>query len=72
VQAHVVIERGILNELLLNSYTARKLGLNNDGNAARGITGNAGVGPGNFIASRAPKRKSSHRRSEQRIVRHGI
>jgi PmbA protein len=44
----VVIERGILRSYLLNSYTARKLGLKTTGNAARGITGNAGVGHGNL------------------------
>jgi PmbA protein len=44
----VVVERGILRSYLLNSYTARKLGLKTTGNAARGITGNAGVGHGNL------------------------
>ena len=44
----VVIERGILRSYLLNTYTARKLGLKTTGNAARGITGNAGVGHGNL------------------------
>jgi PmbA protein len=45
----VVVERGILKRWLLNSYTARKLGLKTTGNAARGLTGNAGVGRGNFF-----------------------
>jgi PmbA protein len=45
----VVIERGVLQNYLLNTYTARKLGLRTTGNAARGITGNAGVGHGNFF-----------------------
>jgi PmbA protein len=44
----VVIDRGVLRSYLLNSYSARKLGLKTTGNASRGITGNAGVGPGNF------------------------
>jgi PmbA protein len=44
----VVIERGILRSYLLNTYTARKLGLRTTGNASRGLAGNAGVGPGNF------------------------
>jgi PmbA protein len=44
----VVIERGVLRNYLLNTYTARKLGLKTTGNAARGITGNASVGHGNF------------------------
>ena len=45
----VVVERGILKSWLLNSYTARKLGLKTTGNAARGLTGNAGIGRGNFF-----------------------
>ena len=44
----VVVERGVLQSYLLNTYTARKLGLKTTGNATRGIAGNAGVGPGNF------------------------
>ncbi len=44
----VVIERGVLKSYLLNSYTARKLGLKTTGNASRGITGNPGIGAGNF------------------------
>jgi PmbA protein len=45
----VVIDKGVLANYLLNTYTARKLGLKTTGNASRGITGNAGVGPGNFF-----------------------
>jgi PmbA protein len=45
----VVIEKGVLKSYLLNAYTARKLGLKSTGNASRGITGAAGVGPGNFF-----------------------
>lgn len=44
----LVIEKGILKSYLLNSYTARKLGLRTTGNAARGLAGNAGVGHGNL------------------------
>ena len=44
----VVIERGVLRSYLLNTYTARKLGLKTTGNASRGIAGNAGVGHGNL------------------------
>jgi len=47
-QRTVVIENGVLKSYLLNAYTARKLGLKTTGNASRGVTGNAGVGPGNF------------------------
>ena len=45
----VVIERGVLKSYLLNTYSARKLNLKTTGNASRGITGNAGIGPGNFF-----------------------
>jgi PmbA protein len=44
-----VIEKGILKNYLLNTYTARKLGMKTTGNASRGITGNAGIGHGNFF-----------------------
>ncbi len=44
----VVVERGVLKSWLLNSYTARKLGLKSTGNASRALTGNAGVGHGNL------------------------
>ena len=44
-----VIERGVLNSYLLNTYTARKLDMKTTGNASRGITGNAGIGHGNFF-----------------------
>jgi PmbA protein len=43
-----VIERGVLKSYLLNSYAARKLGMKTTGNASRGLTGNAGIGHGNF------------------------
>ena len=45
----VIIDRGVLKNYLLNTYTARKLGLRTTGNAARGIAGNAGVGHGNLF-----------------------
>jgi PmbA protein len=45
----VVVDRGVLRSYLLNTYSARKLGLKTTGNASRGITGNAGVGPGNLF-----------------------
>jgi PmbA protein len=44
----VVIERGVLSSYLLNTYTARKLGLKTTGNAARGLAGTPGIGSGNF------------------------
>ena len=45
----VVVDRGILHSYLLNTYTARKLKLHTTGNAARGLTGNPGIGSGNFF-----------------------
>jgi PmbA protein len=48
----VVIERGVLKSYLLNTYTARKLGLKTTGNASRGLTGNAGIGHGNFYVEK--------------------
>src|SRR5204863_7765963 len=45
----VVIERGILKSYLLNTYAARKMGMKTTGNASRGLTGNAGIGHGNFF-----------------------
>lgn len=43
-----VIENGVLRSYLLNTYTARKLGLKSTGNAVRGLTGAPGVGTNNF------------------------
>lgn len=44
----VVIEKGELRNYLLNTYTARKLGLQSTGNASRGLAGNPGIGAGNL------------------------
>jgi len=51
----VVIDRGVLRSYLLNSYTARKLSMRTTGNAARGVTGNAGVGHGNFFLEKGQR-----------------
>jgi PmbA protein len=48
----VVIERGVLRSYLLNTYAGRKLGMKTTGNASRGLTGNAGIGHGNFFLER--------------------
>lgn len=45
----VVIRNGILENYLLNMYTARKLGLESTGNASRGLVGSPGVEAGNFF-----------------------
>ncbi|PWU11589.1 MAG: peptidase [Terriglobia bacterium] len=52
----VVIERGVLKNYLLNCYAARKLGMKTTGNASRGLTGNAGIGHGNFYLEKGVKR----------------
>jgi len=54
----VVIEKGELKSYLLNTYTAKKLGLQTTGNASRGLAGNPGIGAGNFFlepGTRSPK-----------------
>ncbi|MBI1789061.1 MAG: TldD/PmbA family protein [Acidobacteria bacterium] len=51
----VVIENGVLRSYLLNTYTARKLGMKTTGNASRGITGNAGIGHNNFYIAQGDK-----------------
>src|SRR5205085_2457565 len=48
----VVIERGVLKSYLLNTYAARKLEMKTTGNASRGLTGNAGIGHGNFYVEK--------------------
>jgi PmbA protein len=45
----VVIDNGVLNSYLLNTYTAKKLGLQTTGNASRGLAGTPGIGPGNYF-----------------------
>ncbi|HLW51984.1 MAG TPA: TldD/PmbA family protein [Candidatus Angelobacter sp.] len=39
----VVVEKGVLKSYLLNTYTARKLGLKTTGSAGRGLAGNPGI-----------------------------
>ena len=43
-----VVSSGRLESYLLNSYSARKLGLRTTGNASRGLAGAAGIGQANF------------------------
>jgi len=50
----MVMERGVLKNYLLNSYTARKLAMKTTGNASRGLTGNPGVGAHNFFLEPGP------------------
>lgn len=44
----VVVENGVLQTYLLNSYSARKLGMKSTGNATRGLAGSPGIGAGNL------------------------
>ncbi len=45
----VVIERGVLKELLLNTYTGRKLNMPSNAKASRGLSGAPGIGGGNYF-----------------------
>ncbi len=45
----IVIERGILKHLMLNTYTARKLAMESTAKASRGLAGAPGIGGGNFF-----------------------
>jgi PmbA protein len=44
----VVIREGVLENYLLDTYTARKLGMKSTGNASRGLVGSPGVDAGNI------------------------
>jgi PmbA protein len=44
----VVVDHGVLRSYLLNTYTARKLGMKSTHNAARGLAGAPGIGCGNL------------------------
>jgi PmbA protein len=45
----MIVERGVLSNYLLNTYTGRKLGMKSTGNASRGLAGNPGTGSGNLF-----------------------
>jgi PmbA protein len=45
----VVIENGVLKSYVLNTYTAKKLGMQTTANASRGLAGTPGIGPGNYF-----------------------
>jgi PmbA protein len=54
----IVVENGVLKSYLLNTYTAKKLGLETTANASRGLAGTPGIGPGNYFlqpGSKTPK-----------------
>src|SRR5690242_18884766 len=53
-----VIENGVLKSYLLNTYTAKKLGLQTTANASRGLAGTPGIGQGNYFlqpGTKSPK-----------------
>src|SRR5256885_8169280 len=50
----VVIENGVLASYLLNTYTAKKLGLQTTANASRGLAGTPGIGPGHYFLQPGP------------------
>jgi PmbA protein len=47
-QRTVVVEKGLLRNYMLNTYTARKLGMKSTHNASRGLAGAPGIGCGNL------------------------
>ena len=47
-QRTIVLEDGILRNYLLNTYSARKLGMKSTHNASRGLAGAPGIGAGNL------------------------
>ncbi len=51
----VVIENGVLKSYLLNTYTAKKLGMKTTGNASRGLAGTPGIGAGNFFLQKSDR-----------------
>lgn len=51
----VVIENGVLKSYLMNTYTARKLGLQTTANASRGLAGTPGIAAGNYFLQAGTK-----------------
>ena len=45
---NAVVERGVLQSYLLDTYSGKKLGLDSTGNASRGVGDSPSVGPTNF------------------------
>jgi len=46
---NVIVENGVLVNYVLNTYTARKLGMKSTANASRGLAGNPGIGANNLF-----------------------
>src|ERR1700731_3270424 len=51
----IVIENGVLKSYLMNTYSAKKLGLQTTGNASRGLAGTPRIGPGNYFLQAGAK-----------------
>jgi PmbA protein len=51
----IVIQNGVLKSYLLNTYSAKKLGLQTTANASRGLAGTPGIGPGNYFLQAGSK-----------------
>ena len=69
----VVIENGILKSYLLNTYTAKKLGLETTANASRGLAGTPGIGPGNyFLAAGNENSEADYRGDQRRTLCHRV
>jgi len=51
----VVIENGVLKSYLMNTYTAKKLGMETTANASRGLAGTPGIGAGNYFLQAGTK-----------------
>lgn len=51
----VVVEKGVLKSYLLNTYTAKKLGLKTTGNASRALAGTPSIGYGNFFLEKGTR-----------------
>ncbi|MFY9573998.1 MAG: metallopeptidase TldD-related protein [Blastocatellia bacterium] len=62
----VMIRNGVLESYLLNTYTARKLGLRSTGNAGRGLTGAPGVEAGNLYIEPGPHTPAEIRKAAWR------
>ncbi len=45
----VIVDKGVLRNYILNTYTGRKLGMKSTGNAGRGLSGNPYVDAGNLF-----------------------
>jgi len=45
----VIVENGVLKSYFLNTYTAKKLGMQTTANASRGLAGTPSIGPGNYF-----------------------